>query len=174
MGARWLLTLGVLLFITSLSAVAQEATIVGTVTDPTGAAVPNAKVQVINIDTNSTLDFFSNALGNYLAPNLPAGSYRIIVQKQGFRNVVREPVLVRAQSRVRVDFTFQIGAASETVTVSAEAPLLDVSATSAPSNLPAKFIDDLPMIVFGEKRNITDNLRYLPGNTSTKSLSGNY
>ena len=141
-------------------------------TDPTGAAVPNAKVQVINIDTNSTLDFFTNELGNYLAPNLPSGSYRIMVHKEGFRSLVREPVLVRAQGRVRVDFTFQIGSASESVTVNADAPLLDVSATSAPTNLPAKFIDDLPMIVFGEKRNITDNLRYLPGNTSSNGSLG--
>src|SRR5438874_1244955 len=79
----------------------------GLLTDPAGAAVPNAKVQITNIDTNSTLDFSSNALGNYLAPNLPLGSYRITVSKEGFRSVVREPVLVRAQSRVRVDFTFQ-------------------------------------------------------------------
>src|SRR5439155_22960327 len=141
-----------------LFAQTDRGIIEGTLTDPAGAAVPNAKVQVINIDTNSTLDFFTNELGNYLAPNLPAGSYRIGVHKEGFRSVVREPVLVRAQGRVRVDFTFQIGAASETVTVTGEAPMLDVSATSAPSNLPAKFIDDLPMIVFGEKRNITDLL----------------
>ena len=50
--------------------------------------------------------------------------------------------------------------------------MLDISATSTPSNLTAKFIDDLPMIVFGEKRNITDNLRFLPGNTSTNGSLG--
>ena len=116
----------------------------GLLTDPTGAAVPNAKVQVVNIDTNSTLDFFTNGLGNYLAPNLPLGSYRIVVHKEGFRSIVREPVMVRAQSRLRVDFTIQVGSASESVTVSDEAPMLDVSATSAATNLSAKFIDDLP------------------------------
>ena len=50
--------------------------------------------------------------------------------------------------------------------------MLDVSATANPSNLPSKFIDDLPMIVFGEKRNITDNLRFLPGNTSSNGSLG--
>ena len=155
-----------------LHAQTDRGAIEGTLTDQSGAAVPSAKVQVINIDTNSTLEFQSNELGNYLAPNLPLGAYRIVVNKEGFRSVVREPLLVRAQGRLRVDFTFQVGSANETVTVTAEAPMLDVSATSAPTNLTAKFIDDLPLIVFGEKRNITDNLRFLPGNTSSNGSLG--
>src|SRR5688572_18961093 len=149
-------TLALILTTNSLIAQTDRGIIEGQLVDPTGAAVPNAKVQVTNVETNSTLEFFSNELGNYLAPNLPLGTYRITVQKEGFRSVVREPVLVRAQSRLRLDFTFQLGAATEAVTVSADAPMLDVSATSAPTNVSAKFIDELPMIVFGQKRNITD------------------
>src|SRR5207248_5913477 len=95
------------------------------------------------------------------------GTYRIVFQKEGFRTIVREPVLVSAQSDLALSVTLQLGAITETVTVTGESPLLDVSATSNPSNLSSKFIDDLPMIVFGEKRNITDNLRFLPGNTSS-------
>src|SRR5689334_5681355 len=144
----------------------------GTVKDPNGAVVPGAKVEVVNIETNSQLDFETNETGNYLAPNLPVGSYRLTVQKEGFRTVVREPILVRAQSSLAVDFTLQLGAVTDSVTVSGEAPLLDVSATTNPSNLTSKFIDDLPMIVFGEKRNITDNLRFLPGNTSSNGSLG--
>ena len=170
--ARLFLALAVLPVCVVLFAQTDRGIVEGLLTDQTGLPVPNAKVEVVNIDTNSTLEFLSNEFGNYLAPNLPLGSYRIIVQKEGFRRAVREPVLVRAQGRLRVDFTFQIGAATETVTVSAEAPLLDVSATSAPTNVTARFIDELPMIVFGEKRNITDNLRFLPGNTSTNGSLG--
>ena len=155
-----------------LFAQTDRGSIEGTVKDPNGAVVPSAKVQVVNIETNSKLDFSTNDVGNYLASNLPVGSYRMIVQKEGFRTIVREPILVRAQSSLGVEFTFQIGAITDTVTVSGEAPMLDISATSNPSNLTAKFIDDLPMIVFGEKRNITDNLRFLPGNTSTNGSLG--
>ena len=151
---------------------ADRGSIEGTVKDPNGAAVPSARVQVVNIETNSKLDFSTSELGSYLASNLPVGSYRMIIQKEGFRTLVREPILVRAQSSLGVDFTFQLGAITDTVTVSDEAPLLDISATTNPSNLTAKFIDDLPMIVFGEKRNITDNLRFLPGNTSTNGSLG--
>ena len=139
----------------------------GTVTDPSGAAVAKAKVQVINIDTNSTLDFSTNDLGYYLAPNLPIGWYRVTVQKEGFKTLVREPVSVSAQSSFRVDFTLQLGSASQTVSVSAEAPLLDIAATTVPNNLTAKFINEMPLLNFSEKGNITDELRLLPGDTSS-------
>ena len=156
----------------ALFAQTDRGSIEGTVKDPNGAIVPAAKVQVVNIETNSRLDFESNEVGHYLAANLPVGSYRLVVQKEGFRTVVREPILVSAQTNLAADITLQLGAVTDTVTVSAESPLLDVSATANPSNLPSKFIDDLPMIVFGEKRNITDNLRFLPGNTSVEWQSG--
>jgi hypothetical protein len=144
----------------------------GTVRDPNGANVPAAKVQVINIETNSKLDFTTNDLGYYLAPNLPVGSYRVTVQKDGFRTTVREPILISAESDLAVDVALQLGAVTDTVTVTGEAPLLDISATSNPSSLPAKFIDDLPLLNFAEKGNITDNLRFLPGNTSSNGALG--
>src|ERR1700674_4021645 len=132
-----------------LSGQTDRGSIEGTVKDPNGAIVPAAKVQVVNIETNSKLDFETNELGHYLAANLPVGTYRMIVQKEGFRTIVREPILISAQKDVSVEFTLQLGALTDTVTVTGESPLLDVSATSNPSNLTAKFIDDLPMIVFG-------------------------
>ena len=158
----WLIAAACILF-----AQTDRGSIEGTVKDPNGAIVPAAKVQVVNIDTNNKFDFSTNDVGYYLASSLPVGSYRVIVQKEGFRTAVREPILVSAQNNLEVEFTLQLGALTDTITVSGEAPLLDVSATSNPSNLSAKFIDDLPMIIFGEKRNITDNLRFLPGDTSS-------
>ena len=119
-----------------LFAQADRGSIEGTVKDPNGAVVPGAKVQVVNIETNSKLDFSDQRTRDTTwHANLPVGSYRMIVQKEGFRTLVREPILVRAQSSLAVDFTFQIGAVTDTVTVSEEAPLLDISATTNPSNL---------------------------------------
>jgi len=150
-----------------LLAQADRGAIQGTISDQSAGAIPNATIQVVNIATNSTLEFHTNEVGNYLAPNLPPGTYRLTVVKEGFRSVSQEPVLVRAQSTVRVDFTLQVGSVTETVNVSAEAPLLDVSATSVPITLTNKFVDDMPLINFAQKRNITDLLRFLPGNTSS-------
>src|SRR6185295_7547088 len=77
-----------------LFAQTDRGTIEGTVKDPNGAIVPGAKVQVVNIETNSKLDFESNELGHYLAASLPVGSYRLVVQREGFRTAIREPILV--------------------------------------------------------------------------------
>ena len=82
----------------TLFAQTDRGSIEGTVKDPNGAVVPGAKVQVVNIETNSKLDFSTSELGNYLAANLPVGSYRLVVQKEGFRTVVREPILVRRRA----------------------------------------------------------------------------
>src|SRR5689334_25419409 len=69
----------------------DRGSIEGTVKDPNGAVVPGAKVQVVNIETGSKLDYESNEVGHYLAASLPVGSYRLVVQREGFRTVVREP-----------------------------------------------------------------------------------
>jgi len=169
---RFLRVLPLLAATCILFAQTDRGSVEGTVKDPNGASVPGAKVQVVNIATNSQLDYQTDEYGHYLASALPVGSYRVTVQKEGFRTAIREPILVSAQSDLAVEFTLQLGALTDTVTVTGESPMLDVSATSNPSNLTSKFIDDLPMIVFGEKRNITDNLRFLPGNTSSNGSLG--
>lgn len=170
--AVWRWGLAWIISVCLLVAQADRGSIQGTITDPSGAPVADARVQVINIENNSRLDFRTNEIGNYLAANLPPGSYRMVAQKQGFTTLIREPIIVNPQSSLRVDFSFQVGAVSDTVTIDAAPPLLDISATSSPNNLTEKFINDLPMIVLVQKRNITDFLRYLPGNTSSNgSLS---
>src|SRR5581483_7935393 len=105
----------------------DRGTIQGVVKDPTGLAIPEAKVQVVNIDTNSALDLETNMEGLYTAPNLPAAKYRLIFQKQGFGSVTREPVEVRPRMDVRVDITLQPGTVTESLTVTEEAPLLDTN-----------------------------------------------
>src|SRR3982750_2361057 len=100
-----------------LVAQTDRGSIEGTVKDPNGAIVPGAKVQVVNIETGSKLDYESNELGHYFAASLPVGSYRLVVQREGFRTVVREPILVSAQTNLAVDVTLQVGALTDTVTV---------------------------------------------------------
>src|SRR3954465_13004706 len=99
-----------------LVAQTDRGSIEGTVKDPNGAVVPGAKVQVVNIETGSKLDYQSNEIGHYLAASLPVGSYRLMVQREGFRTVVREPILVSAQANLAVDVTLQVGALTDTVT----------------------------------------------------------
>ena len=99
---------------------AQEATIVGTVTDPTGAAVPNATLTITKTDTGQSRHFNSNNDGQYVAPGLPIGSYTVEVESGGFKQISKSIVL-NVNDRSRLDFQLQVGAAQERVTVEATA-----------------------------------------------------
>jgi Carboxypeptidase regulatory-like domain/TonB dependent receptor-like, beta-barrel len=151
----------------SSSALAQtdRGTIEGFVTDPSGAAVPNAEVQIVQTETNTTIEITTNEAGRYFVANLPLGVYRVVVQQSGFRTARREPILIQAQTRARVDITLEVGAMNETTQVSGEAPLLDASSATLTTGLTTRFIEELPLITVGRKRDITQFLRYLPGVT---------
>ena len=99
---------------------AQDATIVGSVTDPTGAAVPNATITVTKTDTGQSRRFSSNNDGQYVAPALPIGSYTVQVESGGFKQLSKNIVL-NVNDRARLDFQLQVGAAQEKVTVEATA-----------------------------------------------------
>ena len=85
-------------------------------------------MQVVGSNTNSTLELVTNGERLYTAPNLPASTYRLVFAKQGFASVTREPIEVRPRGSVRVDTMLQPGAVSESINVSAEAPVLDTAA----------------------------------------------
>jgi len=168
----WILGLVVFLAVlTPLRAQIDRGTIQGQVTDQTGAVVPNATIQVIQVQTNSAMEFATNGEGLYTAPNLPLGTYRLVVKKAGFETLVREPVEVRPSVQVRVDFALKPGAISESINVTGESPLLDVSATSNTAGLDDKLIGELPLVVSSYQRSITDLLQNLPGYTGGGSFT---
>lgn len=149
----------------------DRGTIEGIVKDPSGLGIPDAKVQVIRIDTNSALDLETNMEGLYTAPNLPAGNYRLVFQKAGFSAVTREPVEVRPRMDVRVDMTLQPGTVSESITVTEEAPLLDTATMNNAAGFRQDLIQQLPVIVVGTKRDVTGFLNNLPGTTNTNTFT---
>jgi hypothetical protein len=103
----------------ALPAFAQEATVVGTVTDPSGAAVANAKVTVTNLDTNLSKDYTTNDAGQYTAVDIHIGHYNIKVETSGFKTAERKDLVVQVGDRARADFQLAVGGSSETVTVEA-------------------------------------------------------
>jgi hypothetical protein len=105
----------------SVSTFAQQATIVGTVTDPSGAVVPNVNVTITNTDTGSSHAIPTNDAGQYVAPDLQVGHYTVKAEASGFKVAERKDIVVTVGDRIRVDFQMQIGAAAETVTVEAAA-----------------------------------------------------
>jgi Carboxypeptidase regulatory-like domain len=109
-----------LLCLSSL-ALAQDATVVGTVTDPSGSAIPNAKITITSVETGATRSITTNESGSYAVPELNIGHYDIKVEAAGFKIAEQRGVVLQVGDRSRFDFQMQVGGAAETVTVEANA-----------------------------------------------------
>ena len=105
----------------SVLAFAQEATVVGTVTDQTGAALPNVTITLTNTDTGIVSTIKSNDAGEYVLPNLHIGKYIATAEGQGFTVTEKTGLVLAVGDRLRVDFSMKVGAATEHVTVEANA-----------------------------------------------------
>ena len=118
---RHLLVLSVMLIGLPIFAIAQEATIVGTVTDPSGSVVPNAAITITNTDTNEVRTSATNDTGQYVVPGLPVGHYNLSAKATGFGAEAKAGIVLNVNDRTRVDFILKVGSATENVTVEANA-----------------------------------------------------
>ncbi len=100
---------------------AQEGTIVGTVSDPSGAVVPNAKVVITNTDKNQSVDVMSNESGQFVAPDLGIGHYKVKAEVAGFKSFEQNDINLQVGDRLRVDVKLEVGNTKDSVTVEAEA-----------------------------------------------------
>jgi Carboxypeptidase regulatory-like domain len=110
-----------LLGLQSLSFAQQQAAIVGNVTDQSGAAVPGAQVTILNNSTGVSHATTSNTTGAFEVPQLDIGDYNVSVKAPGFKSYAQRNVHLTVSSTIRVDAQLQVGEASESITVSAEA-----------------------------------------------------
>jgi hypothetical protein len=127
----------------SLQVFAQEATVVGTVTDPTGAALPNVSVTLTNTETGLATKATTSADGQYVAPNLHIGHYTVNVTASGFRAAERTGLVLNVGDRDRVDFQMQVGQATELVTVEANAVAVQTDSGEVSNLITGKQISDL-------------------------------
>src|SRR3954454_10462293 len=134
----------------------ERGTISGSVSDPTGALVPGAKVTVTNTATNVASTLASNEAGGYVVPNLPPGTYRVRVEKEGFRTAVLNELELNAASSVRADIAMEVGATQQTVEISAEAIALQTDNAKSATTITSKLVDDLPTVVGGALRSPFD------------------
>src|SRR5215470_4951908 len=103
----------------ALPALAQSdrGTITGTVSDPAGALVPSAAVEIRNVETGAVYQAGASATGNYTLAQLPAGQYELSVDVPGFKKYVRQNITVEVAQTYRVDVELEVGANTESVTV---------------------------------------------------------
>ena len=137
-----------LLVLSAWCALAQSqlgsGAIAGRVLDPTARVVPNAKVTVVNLGTNLTREIATNNDGDFSAPVLPAGRYRIRVEAAGFRPLEQTGIEVNVGSTATVELTLTLGTVAETVTVEAT-ELIDTAKTAEVSLIDRQMIQDLPI-----------------------------
>jgi hypothetical protein len=117
----------------------------GVVSDTSGASVGQATLTLTNLDTNTKNQIKTDSSGNYSFVNILPGRYRIETEKSGFKGFVREPVIVEIESGLKVDIVLQVGAASETVEVTGEAPLLQPETNSLGQVIEQRTVTDLPL-----------------------------
>ncbi|MHB1936739.1 MAG: TonB-dependent receptor [Acidobacteriaceae bacterium] len=131
----------------SLPAIAQGSfsTILGTVSDPSGAVIVGAKVSVLNVQTGVSRTLTTDSAGAYNAPSLVPGNYEIRVQAKGFTSYVHKNITVEVGQSARADCTLQPGAAAQTVTVTELTPLVDTVNATLGGTLQTEQITSLPL-----------------------------
>ncbi|MFB3827213.1 MAG: carboxypeptidase-like regulatory domain-containing protein [Bryobacteraceae bacterium] len=119
--------------------------ITGRVSDSAGAVVPGVSLRAVNIETNIATATASNAEGNYELVNLAPGQYRLTAEVAGFKKYERGPIEVRVGDVLTVEVSLEIGAVSENITVTAEAPLLESATASMGQVVDNRRLVDLPL-----------------------------
>ncbi|MBZ5684516.1 MAG: carboxypeptidase regulatory-like domain-containing protein [Acidobacteriia bacterium] len=124
-------------------AFAQEATILGTVTDPSGAAVPDVKVTLTNTETGITTNVTGSSDGQYVVPNLHIGPYIVRATAPGFKVEEKKGITLQVADRTRVDFKLQVGSTQETITVEANAAVVQTDTGEVSSMVTGQQISKL-------------------------------
>ncbi len=122
------------------------ATVTGTVTDPSGAAIASAPIEVHNLENGSIFRAASSDTGNFTVPQLPVGDYDLTVSVSGFKKYSHTKFHLAADQTMREDVALQVGQSSESVTVTAEASLLQTETSETVGNFTLKQLDDLPLL----------------------------
>ncbi len=117
----------------------------GSVTDPSGAAIPAVNVTVQNTATNARYDTKTTVAGQYTMPNLPPGPYQITFEAGGFKKLVRGNIELHVTEVVRVDVTMEVGAVAESVQITAETPRIQTDSAEVGTSLPTSQLVDLPL-----------------------------
>ncbi len=142
--AELALAAGVLLAWQPLRGQELRASLTGQVTDPTGAAVPGAKVVAVNDQTNLSSETETNEAGRYTILFLQPGRYSLSVEASGFKKFVRQDVVLGTSDRLGVDVALEVGQLADSITVTGETSLLETETASRGSLVTTRQIMDIP------------------------------
>lgn len=153
--------------------VGGEGSIQGRVTDPTGAVIPNAIVSATDDATGVVTTRKATGTGNYVISPLPAGDYTVRATAAGFAMLVQKNISVNATQTTALDLHLQVGAASQTVNVTAAPPALDKTDGTLSTTMNNKQYSTLPLSMGGQQRDPTAFVYLMPG-VSGAGRTGNF
>src|SRR5712691_2477405 len=139
-----------LMLAATASGQSDRGAIVGTVTDPNGAVVTDAKVTVTNLDSGEVREAKTSGEGAYNVPELKAAPYKISVEATGFKTATIDRVQVGVQVTRRADVKLELGAVGEIVTVASDAPVLQTDSPVQQLNITERQVRELPLVVSAE------------------------
>jgi hypothetical protein len=145
-----------------------NATVRGLITDPSGAVIPGATVEFTNTATGVVAKTVSNDAGAYNLMGLIPGTYRANVSMQGFKAVVRDNVVIHVGDVLSLNFPLEIGAQTEVVEVSSQAPLIDSVSTSLANVIEGRQVEDIPL----NGRNAMNLIAMVPGVVAQGATAG--
>ena len=144
------------------------ATILGVVRDSSGASIPEATVRATHQDTGVSRTTTSGGNGAYRLPALPVGTYRVQAERTGFQTTVQSGLQVTVGQEAVLNFLLEVGAVTESVTVTAEAPIVNTTSGALSSLVDEKTVQELPL----NGRNYNDLTLLLPGVNQNKTGGG--
>jgi hypothetical protein len=154
---------------TQVSAQVRFGTVLGTVTDSSGATISGATVKLTNLGTNETRTMQTGSTGIYAFPNLIAGQYRVDVEMAGFKHFIQDKVEVQVDVSTRVDAALQVGNVTESIVVTTEAPPLQTDNASLGTTISQQEVQSIPL----SGRNVNNMLTLVPGVVAQGGTYGN-
>src|SRR5436853_5364774 len=147
MFARFTLAaLAALLMTTSALAQAPTGTILGSIKDNQGGVIPGATVTAINVGTQYSRTTVTDGAGEYALRLLPVGNYQVSVTMPGFKNFSQTGIVLEVGRNARIDATIELGAVSESISVVADAPLIETSASALQRTVGQNEVLNLPLV----------------------------
>jgi hypothetical protein len=125
----------------------QNGSVIGTVTDPSGAVLPHAQVTALSVTTGTHFVTVTTASGEYVFPSLPIGRYTISARLHGFKTSVRSEIPVEVGQRQAVNFNMQLGSVVQTVQVTSSVPPLETQSASPGLVVVNRYVQDLPLSI---------------------------
>lgn len=147
-----LATICLLILATATFAQSDRGTITGAVKDPAGAVVARADVIVRNIASGTEYKTVTTETGNYTVSSLPAGSYELRVEAPGFKKFLSQGILVQVAQTARINVALEIGASSETVSVTDQTPLPRTENAEQSANISGELFNSLPWLYDGRNK----------------------